>query len=293
MRGNFYFSRNLLLSFVVFLGSCGAQKYQDEVTKRRLISWIDERQYLRVISYLEFEATFDERERFRSIEAQAHMGMGGFEMLSIVEALKGPMTYSRTAFSAMSKGCPVKAISAKDIRSLPSRCLMVRLFNVLPSAQDSHLQRAQEVWSGEGRVKPVEYGEDDRILSTTFEASLLVSRSGKILADFYDLSVNPLQAEEVDELFAEIKLAAESSRDWLDQSLTTARLLNRRFLGAESSNLFESKVASKIEFSRKTGLPKLISIADMANQGVEERVMRANIVRTLEDILVDYFKVTY
>lgn len=285
------------LAAILFLAACGSQKYEDEVTERRLISWIDDRQYARVISFLEFEATKGERKRLTNIEAEAHMGLGGFELLSVMESVKGPMNYRRSAFKAMALGCPQKALKNKELKTLESRCLVVRLFNVLPEMDHPDLNRARDLWRSLGPTARSLMARQDQLLSATFEVSMLMARSGKILADYYDLSVHPLKTSDVDELFADIKIAADESKKWLDTSMistaVSSRSLNRRFLGAESGALFESKILSHVEFAQKTGLPRLMAIADVENQGVEERVMRANVVKALDDVLISYFKVHF
>jgi len=286
--------QKLLLVGLLALAACGSPQYEAEVTRRRLISWIDDREFQRVLSFLEFEATEAEREGLRSIEAMANMGLGGFEMMALMEDIKGTMNYQRPAFKAMSTDCPEEAQTLKKMKSVALRCIIVRFFNALPDARNKNLIRARELWRHEIQNRKTLMSRQDHILATTLEASMIMSRTGKILADYYELSVNPIEEFQVDGIFAEISAAGKDAKDWLTTSGDTVELLNRRFLGStDGPKLFDESLVSKIEFAKETGIPKLLQIADMENTGAEERVSRMIIIDEMDLVLEKYFKVKF
>jgi hypothetical protein len=282
-----------ILLVLPLLVACGAQDFHDEVTERRLVAWIDDRQFQRVLSFIDFEATADEQLKLEPIMAEAHMGLGGFELLGLIENMKAPLVFARPGYEAMSNNCPPGALKAAQLYKLEQRCLMVRLFNSLPDPDDAHLKHARDIWFAHLERVGTLMAPENRLLAITFQSALIISRAGKILADYYERSAQPLQRDDVTGILHDLKIIAVDAKEALDSHLVTARELNRRFLGGDKGAIFEEKLQSRLQFAQNTALPKLIAISDMENQGLEERVLRGEVIKELDGILETYFKVNF
>ncbi len=283
----------LLFICTAFVASCGSQEFENEVTRRRLIAWIDERQYERVLSYVELEATEKERVAFQSLLAQAHMGLGEFEVLEILANLKGEQVMRGEAFRAMSRDCPMTAVSAKKIKSLEDRCAMVRLFNTLPNPDNPNLLRARDIWRKLQLTASPKLSDSDHLLALTLETAVLIARAGAILEEYYELSADTMNGSDVDAVFRKIEDLARDADQWIGGVEVFPKALNLRFLGDENSALFERTIAPKLKFSAKSAIHKLLSIVDVKNESTEARFVRAKIIHKLDLILVDYFKVDF
>jgi hypothetical protein len=280
-----------LLILALQLVSCGQQSFENQITRRRLIEWLDGRQYQRVISFLNIEATPQEKSMFKDVLAEAHMGLGGFEILMIIKGLRSEPVFQREAFRAMSNDCPLTEIHSKHIKKLELRCGLVRLFNTLPDPDDPQLRHARHLWReilDDTQRRP---NDAERLVALTLETSMLIARTGQILADYYDMSKTAVTSEQVDKIFLQIQEMALDAQSWIENVQLSADPLNIRFFGNEESELFRRNFGPKLEFATKTGIPKLLEIADMKNDGVRERGFRATIVHELDLVLTDYFKV--
>ena len=273
---------SIILMLMVGSLSC-TDENSDARQEERIIKWIDARRYLDVIRLLEPQV--ESRPRFKSLLAEAYLGDAKFEPFLLAARVMDRQAKGAASLEKLFPHCDTESRSNFD--RVPVRCVLKRLIQQLPEAQNPSLVRGLILLKSAypaPELAPIQYN----ILMGVVSLGCAVSRLGALLAYYDGLSPDQIGKPEIDHLFNEISKIAEDANQTLERAKYSNNQITSFITGLKSMDLLYH-AGNQVQFDPATGLSALIALADPANKDLEANLLKVLIIQNL-DRLVEEFK---
>jgi len=283
-------------NFIVFILLTGfliqCSKKKEEATEssyeERVILAIDAREFEKAVNVIEKEMPVElsTTPKFQTLRANASLGMGGLDLIDVVNRARGPVQDFNQELNTMYGDCPRGALSADE--NIETRCWLVRLMKVLPKPENKRLQIAEDIYEEQIQRK-IRISVNNQILMGVLKTSEVFKRFGDILQFYLSTGdeISPVQAQEI---FDEILVITDLYKPWFDSIEVLPEQIHQKLTGSSEANLL-SLHSDKLDFVENTGIPFLEAKLDESNQGLTAKLTRAFLVQEIDSMLRDFFKV--
>lgn len=273
-----------LMASLVLLMACGADvNHFDEKAKiERITALLDAERYDSIIDWYDGNDPLTQAE-YRRFYALAQLGKGGFDPIKIIPRILAPQTFSTYERSQLFGRCANVQLKSFDIPEM--NCLVVRMINHLPNIEDPHFKEGERTLSEMAKAGLL--SEADHTLLLIIETGVVVKRIGNVLESYLRLGER-LDEKHLHFFYDEIRRAAISSGEWIEQMQRSPEEVSKRLTGLQKLSILEL-TGEKASFAQGTGIPYILENINGENRSTRAVFSKMLVIQVIDRVLRDYF----